>query len=1024
MIKGLFRLIGFLILLVILCFIFAPNLLSTNVGKAAFFKLYRTITGNILKADDLKLSWWKGQKLQNISWSNPSKKIALQVDSAQTTASLWQIIFYHDLGDLHLIAPKTVISTDFTPPLPQPPARSQAGFIPTIAAGSLKSSFVTPYYGQIVLDKGEVQFVGKEFSPIDLKDIHLEASLLKSQIKLSSRGTTSQDTIGGNFDLSLLYVPEQSQIDLAAELHNFPIRSLDQMIFFSQPALRGSLLTSIGEAIDIKLTLCNLPQTLAFYCNASSPSFNAKIETKTEGGLVTLTAPATIQFQVPPAIFQKLTSLTLEGPFHADVKIDNFSMPLEDKESFAFQATLHGEASHLLGNEIPAFSLLLSTQNFKSRNFTLKIDSSELQLNSSLHLPDPWHQLTLNGEALLQGTTHINFSAETLSAITAQIQGDLFKATATGSYDPTSQQVTTKFNADPFHLQGISINAATLSLIGNLQTRQGTFQFSSAVDQGTLQASGTFVGAEKIDAHATLSHIPTTLANLFFKNPPPLEALVGPFLDATADLSSHQQKNQVALKISSQNLTLEAFLLDLNSTLTTTKPTRLTWTLTPEGYTALDHWMNTTPTPLTLSKPAVINMTLPTLLIPYHQLSQTTYQSQLAIDTLAFSGTQLNQIKISAEHTSPQGPLVFQLIAQAANGSATVNGNFDLASGSTQLKTQIDQFPTEALDIVAHALGQTTLSFSALLGPQMNLTASASLTDWNGPLELELNTPQMRSSLKGTVTAGVLTLNDTFHLQMSLTKEASQAIFKSSFSSNAPLTLEIPPQGFSYPLNPFNPANMTIPSGRLELGKITCHNEGNLNTTLGLLKQSQYSKNQDLELWFAPLDFHLNQGIMDCERTEILLANSYQICTWGNVNFISRWVDMTLGLTASCLKKAFGIEDLPSSYVLQIPMEGPLDDVKIDTSKATSKVTTLLLWQQKSLAGSLAGGKAGALLGKFVNKALPLPDGSAKAPAPKHPFPWESSPPQKSKKTSSAEPKKKKLTLDEAPLKQALKLLR
>lgn len=171
---------------------------------------------------------------------------------------------------------------------------------------------------------------------------------------------------------------------------------------------------------------------------------------------------------------------------------------------------------------------------------------------------------------------------------------------------------------------------------------------------------------------------------------------------------------------------------------------------------------------------------------------------------------------------------------------------------------------------------------------------------------------------------------------------------------------------------------------------------------------------------------------MDCERTEILISNTYQVCIWGGLDFPAQKVDMVLGLTASCLKIAFGIKNLPDDYVLQIPMKGKMDNVKINTSKATAKIAALLLWQQKAVSGAFGKSSAGAVLGEFMNKLGPLPDIGSKAPPAKRPFPWENgyqkpnTTAKKKKKTSKAEvPKNKKLILpDEEPLKQALRMLR
>src|SRR5258706_13431620 len=99
---------------------------------------------------------------------------------------------------------------------------------------------------------------------------------------------------------------------------------------------------------------------------------------------------------------------------------------------------------------------------------------------------------------------------------------------------------------------------------------------------------------------------------------------------------------------------------------------------------------------------------------------------------------------------------------------------------------------------------------------------------------------------------------------------------------------------------------------------------------------------------------------------------------------------MILGLTAQCLKKAFGINNLPPNYILQIPLKGPMDNVKLDTKKATSKITALMLWQKSALAaGSIGKGSTGVLLQDLIGKLATLPDKDKQAPSPKHPFPWE-----------------------------------
>jgi hypothetical protein len=234
------------------------------------------------------------------------------------------------------------------------------------------------------------------------------------------------------------------------------------------------------------------------------------------------------------------------------------------------------------------------------------------------------------------------------------------------------------------------------------------------------------------------------------------------------------------------------------------------------------------------------------------------------------------------------------------------------------------------------------------------------------------------------------------------------------------MTLNVENQGFSLPLLPWNIEKANIAHMRIEVGKLVCRNQGNIHTALGLLKLGQFSNSKDLRLWFAPMDLSLSGGVIQCERTEILVADSIEIATWGEVSLPKNQVDAVLGLTAQALSKAFGITGMPENYVLQIPMRGPIDDVEIDTKKATAKVALLLAAQNASSAGNLFGGQTGGIVGGIIGQLAKLPDINSSAPPAKHPFPWEQNSP------SPQAPKKRKNAIrpGDKPLKQLLKLLK
>jgi hypothetical protein len=241
-------------------------------------------------------------------------------------------------------------------------------------------------------------------------------------------------------------------------------------------------------------------------------------------------------------------------------------------------------------------------------------------------------------------------------------------------------------------------------------------------------------------------------------------------------------------------------------------------------------------------------------------------------------------------------------------------------------------------------------------------------------------------------------------------------------TSEGPMTLTVDKEGFAFPLFPYNLTAAVVSHARIDLGKITCHNKGNLTDMLTLLKQGQFSREKDLKLWFAPLDISMKGGIIECERTEILVANRFDIATWGKVDLNKNRVKAVLGLTAQTLESAYGLKDLPPDYILQLPMKGTIGDVKIDTKKATAKIALLLAWQKSTSpsSGGFLGGSKGAIVGGLLGKLSQLPDYGESVPPAKHPFPWEN------EQSQGSRPKKRKTAIKpgDKPLKQLIKLFR
>jgi hypothetical protein len=622
---------------------------------------------------------------------------------------------------------------------------------------------------------------------------------------------------------------------------------------------------------------------------------------------------------------------------------------------------------------------------------------------------------------------------------------------------------------------------ANIQLTTHIQDQKNT----AGSIQGALNISnfssekGVNFNSATIQALLDVQNISSSLLDTFYTKAP-LSAILGPTFSSKLKLQSSSDKQNITLKWVSPLLNVDStFIVDSAGVRLQGAATQIQWILTQDSYGIFDAMItgaNQTAVPFKVDENSTFTLSLSKLSLPILPKKDTGTLTdripEIAFDLaklqLNASGKnpsltffdkrsketiQLANIAFSLDKNANAEPLALSLesgvMTQAAastapqslkNGSLTLMGTltptldqtgvFDLSKLTCQLQIKAKQLPARSLDIIARAQGRTDFPFSTLFGDMINAQMTADLKNFAGPIDLKVNTPMTRIDLNGNLANGALFLNNALYVQMKITPEMSRLVLKevnplnlSYVYSHAPITLEIPAKGFYLPLYPSNLGTIAIPEATLELGKIVCRNEGNVNVALSLLKTKQFDKSGELLLWFAPVDFRVKKGIVDIERTEILLADTFDICIWGTFDLIKNYVDMILGLTAQTLNRAFGVKNLPENYVLTIPMKGPADNVKIDTSKATSKVTLLLAWQSKILEGALKNTPGGALFGEVMGKMATLPDSNAKVPPAKHPFPWETS---RGGRTSDAShhQKKRQFKANEKPLKQILKVIR
>lgn len=731
----------------------------------------------------------------------------------------------------------------------------------------------------------------------------------------------------------------------------------------------------------------------------------------------------------------------------------------------------------------PFTASLSGSLNLDTREFTLKKPlTAQCRFASSL-----LQALIPSAPQLAEPTViSISLPPQTLpltefSLSTLKVNGQFVIDPVVFTTSPQTKQIALQNLTLPFQYDGKNASA-TFQLQAKVQNPSGTP--GTIQGQGTLTQIFTKTGLDLTAANIAGAFDFQNISSVFLDTvlgSPMYSVLTGPSFNSKCKFQSAHDKQNFTLHWASPYLNFDGgFVMDSKSLQLQGATNQATWTLTPDSYRALDALLaspSKVMVPFEVKEKSVFSINLAKMSLPVTPKKPTgTFADRIPdiafdLNTLQLSLTgnnpklsfydkssqeliQLSAMTFSLNKGPTPSPLSIALdtsvFSQSVSSEASQNGKngsfslsgqleptldssgrFDLSQLTTQLQLKVQQFPSRILDLLARAKGRNDFPFTTAFGNLINASATLDLKNFTGPVSLNLNTPLTRASLSGSLASGALLLNEPIYAQVKITPEMSRLALKeinplnlSYLYSQDPITLEIADQGFYFPIYPLNMGKVAIPHATLELGKISCRNEGNINIALGLLKSKQLDKGNDLMLWFAPIDLSIQRGLADIERTEILLAETFDICVWGQVDLLQNYVDMTLGLTAATLSKAFGIKNLPEKYVLTLPMKGPADNVQINTSKATAKIALLLAWQQKNIAGAIGGGPAGAIVGEMLKKMATLPDFDVKVPPAKHPFPWEVDKSPKKKTSHRPHEKKRHFKQNERPLKQLFKIFK
>ena len=332
---------------------------------------------------------------------------------------------------------------------------------------------------------------------------------------------------------------------------------------------------------------------------------------------------------------------------------------------------------------------------------------------------------------------------------------------------------------------------------------------------------------------------------------------------------------------------------------------------------------------------------------------------------------------IRAEIKEPQIAATGTTQAEGGAGTFSIQGTA-VSKEDFSLTFDMSRMPTAIAEWVLKSKGM----LEAVIGPDFDLKGVAMNKGGSGKLTLDLSSPSAQASLNAAIAPNAMTLQKPLSVTLRLTPEKSLFLTnnKAVVTGLDPIVLNILPSNCTIPL-PFSLEKVKVCRGNLSLGRIRLQNADYLSGLSIFLKTNKLDT-REVDAWIGRIDFSLEEGRVDLARIDALLANSIHLCAWGQTNIFQQTLDMTLGVPADTLSKSFGIRNVSTKYVLQIPMRGTYANPQLDTGSATAKIATIVAAGKVQKQGGVLGGVAG-VLNQATQERSPPPV------SPYPPFPWD-----------------------------------
>jgi len=511
-----------------------------------------------------------------------------------------------------------------------------------------------------------------------------------------------------------------------------------------------------------------------------------------------------------------------------------------------------------------------------------------------------------------------------------------------------------------------------------------------------------------------------------------LHGLLGSVIDlewiADFDLSK-ETPGEVEIKLFGKQLQLEG-KLEISESIRLKDPNRpilALWTVTPERFKAIRQLLSNSSSKkeidsLMLNEEASIQFRIYDFSIPwmekkpqlvrmfqpYFGLTHLAGSANLSLNNLSitdsrtkknaviehidmqFSTTDLLRaitlsIASEPESHSKKDAIFFQLDA-LLDHPLTEEGSWNQMGLSFFLESTAKNIPLGLFCDVALLSDQMVDQLDALIGSKLDNLIEIRVKHGKGTIQADLRGTLGTLNVDGNLENGFFTLNQPLTASLHVTPKLGHSVLQplvpflsTAYRSDKPITISISEEGFQFPFLTGDLSQIRIEKGMVDFGRVYFHYGKQIEEILSVLNFSIPS-DKGILVWFTPLYFSMKENVVECKRTDMLIAELFPVAMWGKVDFGNDKVRLMLGLSGKALKNAFGIQGVPNEALLQLPLRGSTSAAQIDKSKSVARVASLIAHAKGGAEGAVIGSLVDILSGTLGEKKPPKPT--------TYPFPW------------------------------------